>query len=292
VKGIASPQAHSALERLKNKKPSDTNQTLKRYGNERFLYRLSQSPYRDRFVLKGGALFQVWSGQMHRSTKDIDFLGFGDSREMESIFKSLCQASPDDQLLFDPDTVSVSHIKGQGYPGVQVTLVGYLGTARIPLRFDVGFGDITITKPLLSRFPVLLDEPPPVLLIYPIEAVIAEKLHAIQVLDMLNSRVKDFFDIWYASNNFGFKGRLLFESIKATFERRDTPLPVSLPQGLSDNFVAHQNGTNHWKMFLKTCPDGNLEFGDVVKRIRLFLAPVIQDRVSDLEWQPDKGWVE
>ncbi len=104
MKGIASPQAHSAFERLKNKKPSDTNQTLKRYGNERFLYRLSQSPYRDRFVLKGGALFQVWSGQMHRSTKDIDFLGFGDSREMESIFKSLCQASPDDQLLFDPDS--------------------------------------------------------------------------------------------------------------------------------------------------------------------------------------------
>ncbi len=292
MKGSEHLSAQSVFHRLKNKNPSDLNQALKRYGNERFLYRLAQSDFKDRYILKGGALFQVWSGQMHRSTRDIDFLGTGNPEETASIFKSLCHASDEDPVIFDPNSVSVSPIKvGQKYPGIRIKLNGFLGKAKIPLLFDVGFGDVITPKPQLSSFPVLLDHAPPILFTYPVETVIAEKLHAIVVLNMLNSRMKDFFDIWYASSHFDFEGDLLLEAVQATFQRRDTPPPSELPEGLSEHFIAHPNRVPQWRAFIQTCQDRTLGFREVVQHIRFFLEPVIMRQVAGLIWRPEMGWV-
>lgn len=205
--------------------------TLTRYAIERFLYRLTCSAYADQFVLKGAILFAVWTGQMYRPTRDIDLLGFGDSsaETLIHLFKEICAVEVDpDGLMFDGRSVQVEEIReAQEYPGQRVRLQAHLGQARISLQVDIGFGDVITPAAPEVEYPSLLDFPAPRLRVYPKETVIAEKFQAMVVLGFINSRMKDFYDVWLMSKEFSFAGRLLARAIQATFERRQTDLPHS-----------------------------------------------------------------
>ncbi len=218
---------------LAQERKEDFQLVLVRYGLERLLYRISQSAHRDRFVLKGAMLFQAWTGQLHRSTLDLDSHGTGDSAMdgIVAVFKDVCrQAVEDDGLTFDAESVSGEDIReDQEYDGVRIQIAATLGVARVPIQIDIGFGDAITPKPTKLKYPSLLGFAMPSIQVYPKETVDAEKYQAMVFLGIANSRVKDFFDLWVLGRTTEFDGSVLARAIRATFERRRTALPAKFP---------------------------------------------------------------
>lgn len=277
--------ATSVRQRLLNlarKRDEDPNLVLARYAIERLLYRLSISPYSERFVLKGALLFAVWTGQMHRPTRDLDILGYGDNSEeaLATIFQQLCMSdAPADGLQFDAEAIKVSEIReDQEYGGHRVRVLVRLGNARIQLHVDIGIGDTVVPAPHSVAYPVLLQgSPVPRLRVYPKETVIAEKLHAMTVLGKANSRMKDFYDLWVMARQFSFDGPLLVKAVTATFERRDTPVPAAKPVALTNEFARDPAKQVQWQAFLnRSRLDANSPgLEQVIGELGDFLLPVI-----------------
>jgi len=220
--------AASMHQRLLNQSKArgiDFNLLLARFTVERFLYRLAQSAYADQFVLKGAMLLQVWLPEAGRPTRDLDLLGYGDlsADRLRQIFADVCdQAVNPDGVRFLADSVTVRAIRQQDeYGGQRVTIGGYLGSARLHLQVDVGIGDRLTPPAEWIEYPVLLDLPRPRLRAYRPETSIAEKLHAIVVLDWQNSRMKDFFDIWRLAQTHSFAGGSLVAAVRDTFDIAD-----------------------------------------------------------------------
>jgi predicted nucleotidyltransferase component of viral defense system len=231
------------------------NQVLVRFALERFLYRLTQSQHADRFLLKGALLFTLWYGMPHRATRDVDLLGFGasDRASVAETFRDIAAVAVDDGIAFDPASVSVEEIRKEaGYGGVRVIIAGELARARCKTQIDVGFGDAVTPAPVDAKYPVLLsDLPAPRLRAYPTYTVIAEKLHAIALLGMTNSRLKDYFDLSVLLERETLDPDLLARAIKATFERRGMAVPDAAPIGLTDEFAHDSSRQSLWMAFLK-----------------------------------------
>lgn len=233
----------------------DYQTLLTRYALERLLFRLGHSSKGKRFVLKGAYAFLIWQGESHRQTRDLDLLGYGapESSRLEDLFRHLCAADvPDDGVLFETSSVAAAPIREQTeYGGIRLTLTARIDTARLPLQVDVGFGDAVTPAPLVEIFPALLEFPAPQVRAYPRETVIAEKLHAIVQFGIASSRMRDYYDLWYLSRRFAFEGPALTDAIAATFERRSTPLPSALPQGLTAAFGEDARKKQQWRAFRK-----------------------------------------
>jgi predicted nucleotidyltransferase component of viral defense system len=232
----------------------DFNQVLVRFALERILYRMTQSPHADRFLLKGALLFTLWYDMPHRATRDADLLGFGasDQGSVTQVFRDIAAVAVDDGIVFDPASVTVESIRKEaGYGGVRVVIAGDLARARCKTQIDVGFGDAVTPAPVDSVYPVLLaDLPAPRLRAYPTYTVIAEKLHAIALLGMTNSRLKDYFDLSVLLERETLDTGLLAQAIKATFERRGMAVPGALPVGLTDEFSQDASRQALWLAFL------------------------------------------
>ena len=248
--------AASIRQRLLNlarERGEDFQQMLINYALERLLYRLAQSEHRERFVLKGALLFRLWFNLTQRPTRDADFLGFGDADPecCATVLREIAamDVSAHDGLVFDAASVRATEIrKDAGYPGVRVTMRAALDGARIPVQCDIGFGDAITPEPVQQAYPTLLDMPAPVLVVYPLETVVAEKLEAMVKLAAFNSRMKDYFDLWVLMRFENMDRALLPAAIRATFARRQTALPASLPAGLTPEFAASQEKL--WQAFL------------------------------------------
>jgi hypothetical protein len=250
----------------------DLNLTLTKYGLERLLYRLSISEHAPNFLLKGALLFQLWYGQPHRPTRDADLLGFGldDLPTQVSVFRSICSIAVDDGVVFDPDSVAGTEIrKDAGYGGVRIDLRASLDGARLALQIDIGFGDAVTPAAQPVTYPTLLaDVPAPTLRAYPKATVVAEKLHAVTVLGMTNSRMKDFFDLWVLLHDTTMDDAELQRAIEATFARRQTAMPGAQPIGLSDAFFEDATKQVQWRAFLKKNKLAPMDLGEVVRTIR------------------------
>ncbi|NQT29965.1 MAG: nucleotidyl transferase AbiEii/AbiGii toxin family protein, partial [Candidatus Saganbacteria bacterium] len=185
---------------------------------ERFLYRFSCSEYADKFILKGALMFTVWQMPERRTTLDVDFLACFDNQiaSIEKVIKDVCRVSVvPDEIIFDPETVKGQKIKEDAdYEGVRVKFKGFLGRSRIVMQVDMGFGDIVYPKPEPINYPVILDFPRPHLKGYPVESMVSEKFEAMVKLGLLNSRMKDFYDIWLMMRQFNFDGLKLVEALK------------------------------------------------------------------------------
>jgi predicted nucleotidyltransferase component of viral defense system len=250
----------------------DPNLVLTRYGVERFLYRLSRSPYAEQFVLKGALLLLVWLGETLRPTRDADLLGFGELSDdaLNSIFREVCaiEVEPDAVTLL-PDTVEVRAIREEdAYGGRRVTLQARLGPARIRVQVDIGIGDAVVPGPQWLEYPSLRDLPRPRLRAYPREVVVAEKLHAVVLLGMRNSRMKDYFDVHALLREGSVDPRQLASAIASTFERRRTDVPEGLPVGLSDAFSDDAGHQTRWLAFLDKNRLQGPSLADVVREIR------------------------
>lgn len=258
---------------------SDFNQLLVRYALERFLYRLSQSPHADRFLLKGALLFTLWYDMPHRPTRDADLLGFGpsDLQSISQTFREIASVTVDDGIAFDPESVTADDIRKEaGYAGARVVITGELAKARCKTQIDIGFGDAVTPGPVQSEYPVLLEDfPAPRLRTYPVYTVISEKLHAIALLGMTNSRVKDYLDLWVMLDRESLNMNTLAQAISATFTRRDMAVPTDLPMGLSDEFAADPSRQALWAAFIRKNDLAMIPLADVVTRIRTALEPAM-----------------
>lgn len=291
---------HQRLLNLSRQRGIAFNRLMLLFAIERLLYRLSISDYADRFVLKGAILFMIWSESDFRPTRDLDLLGFGDSSNeaLLSIFQHLCQQQViDDGLTYEPQSVHVSAILvDQEYQGQRIELMGRLGSARIPLQIDVGFGDVIWPPPIAAEYPTLLDFPSPQVRIYSRESVIAEKFHAMVTLDLTNSRMKDFYDIWTLLHQFTFDGVLLTQAIDSTFGQRGTPLPIEAPLALTTAFSENPMKVTQWQAFLRRnqLEVGGASFAEVVAAIARFLLPPMQALATatpfTASWSVETGW--
>jgi hypothetical protein len=268
-------RAASIRARLLNRARSDKadfNLVLTRYSLERLLYRLSVSPWADQFLLKGALLFDLWFDQPHRPTRDIDLLGFGPSElaHLTDVFQRVCTQPCDDGMNFAPASVQSARIrKDANYEGVRVTLVGALDGARCSVQIDIGYGDAVTPAPERVAFPVLLeDTETPTLRAYPVYTVIAEKYQAIVSLGMANTRMKDYFDLWFLACYAEINPALLYQAITATFQRRKTPLPTVAPMGLTSTFGEDPAKQQQWRAFLSKSKLVAPNLAEVIPRLR------------------------
>ena len=278
----------------------DPNLVLTRFAIERFLYRLSRSPYAEQFVLKGALLLLVWLGETLRPTRDADLLGFGDLSEetLAEVFRSICTIDVEpDGVDFDPESIRVTPIRQEDpYGGTRITLTGHLGAARIRVQVDVGTGDTPTPEPTWLEYPSLLDLPKPRLRAYRPETAIAEKVHAMVVLGSKNSRMRDFFDVYALAEHASFEGRTLSDAIRTTFARRRTPIPQGIPLALTSEFADSREKKTQWTAFLRknrldTAPK---ELRRVVEGIAAFIGPVLSTLASsspfDGKWPAAGPW--
>ncbi|MBX3115218.1 MAG: nucleotidyl transferase AbiEii/AbiGii toxin family protein [Fimbriimonadaceae bacterium] len=241
---------------LAKDRSDDYNQVLIRYVGLRFLARLAASKYADKFLLKGATMFLVWRGLMHRPTSDIDLLGFIDADEatLADVIRSVCtQEVDEDGVQFDPDTIRVEKIRDEtAYGGLRCLINGTLGSAKLRVQLDVGFGDDVTPEPNVVEVPRLLaGEVPRVMGAYTPETVVAEKFEAIVKLGLANSRMKDYLDLDLLLQSGEIDGQSLAEALARTFKRRKTPLPQSLPIGLTEEFWSDELALRRWRAFEK-----------------------------------------
>lgn len=272
MKPTPSNVAASVLARLKNEAAKNLepfNPLLARYVGFRLLYRLSMSPHRNQFLIKGATMFLFWTGSVHRPTRDLDLLSLSqsDMEELRNLFAAICKLEcPEDGVVFDPDSVTSELIREQlAYGGSRVKLVGYLGTARIALQIDVGLGDAVTPGPVEVIIPGIVSAVPEARVHgYPVESAIAEKFHAMVVLGLNNGRMKDYFDVAYLADTISIDLDTLRQAVEATFRRRKTDLPADEPICLRKEFRTNEAVIARWRAFVRknsiTTPYGDLEY--------------------------------
>jgi predicted nucleotidyltransferase component of viral defense system len=296
--------AASVKQRLLNlakERNEDFNFLLTRYASERLLYRISRSKYARDFVLKGAMLFHLASRQLpHRPTRDVDLLGKGapELSRLEQVFREIMQVRvAGDGLAFLAESVRAERIREEDeYAGIRLRMESRMGSARITLQVDVGFGDAPVPAPRQETLATLLDFPSPRLLVYPWETVIAEKFQVMVDLGMANSRMKDYFDVRHLSRTLSFDGDTFARAIQATFERRRMALPADVPVGLSAAFSGDAAKQAQWRAFARRIGGGDaaLSLGGVVEELRRFLLPpveaLVQERRFEKKWPPGGPW--
>lgn len=272
-----------------------------RYATERLMYRISKSEYADRFVLKGAWLFFLW-GEPQRATRDVDFAGHftNSAEEVERIFREIIEADVDlqDALEFESDSLQLIQTQEGGeYHGFEIRVTARMGSSKLRIKVDLGFGDPLAEAPLTAELPAILDLPRPRVRIYSKEAVVAEKLEAIVKLGRITTRFKDYFDLFTLSREESFQGAKLQNQIEATFEHRRTDIPGSVPEGLEDAFAEEAESQKQWEAFRRRANvrSGPSNFSDAIARVRAFAHPVLESSAAGQtmtkNWDPGEGWV-
>lgn len=272
---------------------------LQYFAMERFLYRLAQSPFSDRFVLKGALLLTAWRAPLSRPTMDIDLAG-RTSNELDHIAElvgAVCEiVTEPDGIEFNRASIEVSRIKEDAdYEGVRVRFHATLAQARIPMQIDIGFGDVIVPGPTEIEYPTLLDFPAPVVQAYPREAVIAEKVEALTKLGLLNSRMKDYYDLALLSRMYPFEAQHLIEAIVATCRHRGTRIEAE-PIGLTEAFYADAARATQWRAFLRRSrfPEESGDLEKLVAEVRRFAFPLLAAAANEkpfkAHWPADGPW--
>lgn len=291
--------ADSVKARLKNfaiESGCTFQEALTYYGLERTIYRISVSQYADHFVLKGGIfLYAIFGRNYERATTDVDLLArriSNSGEEMKRIFQEILSQKIDDALVFDHESIAVENItEFKEYHGLHVSAVAYLDRTRIPIGIDIGFGDIIYPDAVQMDFPVILDMTPPRVNAYSLESSIAEKLEAIIHLGYLNSRYKDFYDIYVLSMKYEFSYEKLRKAVTETFENRGTQMTMDAA-AFGDEFLNDPLHQTRWKAFLKKKKAlVQVSLDETMGRIKDFVRPLLEG-TERAQWKPDKGFWE
>jgi hypothetical protein len=274
-------------------------EVLQYFVMERFLYRMARSPYADKFVLKGALMFTAWRAPASRPTKDIDLLARMDNRmdAIVPIVRQICeQAVEPDGVVFDLASLQGRVIKEDAdYEGVRVTFQASLDKAAVRMQLDLGFGDVVTPAPTITEYPTILEFAAPRLYGYSRETAIAEKFEAMVKLGRLNSRLKDFFDLWMLSRQFDFDGRGLALAVARTFEHRGTAMEFP-PVALTAQFGSDPVKKTQWRGFLSKSKltMAPHDFQDVLATIAVFLEPVAEaiqtGQAFAAQWKAPGPW--
>lgn len=276
------------------------NELLQYYAMERFLYRLSRSGHSERFILKGALMLRVWNSPAQRPTMDIDLLGRTSNRpeDVSEVIREIMDVEVEaDGLVYSPASVRAERITEDAeYDGIRIRFEARLDTARIFMQVDIGFGDVVHPAPVAAELPTILGNRAPRLLCYSRESVIAEKLEAMVRHGELNSRMKDFYDLWQLSKQYDFDGETLAEAVRLTFERRERVRSRSLA-AFSSTFI--ETKQVQWDAFRRRGRIGQApeSFREVVTELEEFLVPVLTSfesadgqQVRRWRWIAAKGW--
>ena len=260
---------------------------LARYFNERLLYRVSVSPYRENFLLKGGSLLYAFNGLGTRPTIDIDFMAQRISRDrehLEKVFREILSIEClEDGVTFDVNGLRSEPITVEKeYPGTRFFVTAKMDTIVYPMSMDVGFGDVVIPGPVTVDFPLLLQDVPSInIQAYSLETIVAEKFHAMVERDVNNSRMKDFFDCYQILTTKELDDEMLYEAIKATFDNRELAYNANL-QLFNDDFCTDEVRLKRWEVFLRKIQwKESLSFANVMA--------VVTERLKGLY---DRYWEE
>lgn len=290
--------ADSVKTRLKNFAISSGctfQEALVYYGLERTIYRISVSPYASHFILKGGIfLYAIFDRKYERATTDVDLLArriSNSAEEMKVVFRDIFAQDTNDALNFDLNSITVEDItEFKEYHGLHISAVAYLDRTRIPIGIDIGFGDVIYPNAVEMEFPVILDMEVPRVNAYSLESSIAEKLEAIVKNGSLNSRYKDFYDIYVLSEKFPFNYEELHNAVKETFTNRKTPITIDTA-AFGNEFLGDAMHQNRWNSFLKKkkalIP---VSMNDAMTRIKIFVTPLLTQIIDPItEWDPNEG---
>ena len=290
------------LHNIARKENIELNVLIVLYMQERILYRLSQSSYRDNFILKGGLLLFAYNGFKGRPTQDMDLLGkqlSSDIDNIQKVFKEIFNRDSNDGLVFSIDTMAIENIaEDVKYNGVRLKIRCLLGNAANILSIDIGFGDAIVPKPIEMQFPCILDsEPAPDIITYTMDSVISEKFHAMIKRGIMNSRMKDFCDIYMLSKSNNFEGAILAQALRETFERRNTSFEKD-PTVFNESFKNDRDKKLQWNAFIrKTKIEGiPIDFSEILLQIKTFILPVYERLLKEddfvKKWQCDiNEWV-
>jgi len=293
----------SVKQRLLNRARAEGRQfmsLLTTYANECFLRRLQASPHAGRLVLKGGLLLLVWRCPAPRPTIDVDFLAHipNDPDVAAGVIREVCQAEvEDDGMRFDLADLRVESIlEDADYAGLRLRFGASLGRARVRMQVDLAFGDVVVPMVQTGTLPAILpDYPSPRIRVYTPETTISEKFEAMVKLGILNSRMKDFYDIWLLAGCRSFDGGVLAKAIRATFDRRETEIPRDLSE-LVHSLASDPEKHSQWAAFVRKADVAGApaDFASVLALIELFLGPVVaacaSGRPFALRWFPPRPW--
>jgi predicted nucleotidyltransferase component of viral defense system len=278
----------------------DFQQAALYYAMERFLFRLSQTQWSDRLVVKGAVMLRVWDAAVARPTRDIDFLGRVDNtpEAIRGIVAECLLMKLDDGLAFESEIHAVPITVENHYPGVRVKVAGDLGGARFVLRLDVGINDAVVPDPGWVDYPVLLDDEAPRILAYQPATAVAEKFQAMIEIGLTNSRMKDYHDMWMLSRTLEFDGQDLADAMRATFERRDTELPTEIPAELTREYTGQPETSRMWDTYRRgfSAATGDLpeHLQEVADAIAMFVMPAAVAATTGAAfgktWTPTPGW--
>jgi len=267
------------------------NELLQYYGIERLLYRLSVSEHADKFILKGALMFNVWGMADLRPTRDIDLLGHISNaiESVKGIFRDICNLQTESDGLEFEDSVQSEYIKEDAdYAGIRITVIAHLGKARFPIQVDIGFADVITPAPEQLTYPTLLGHSAPLLYGYPRETTLAEKVQAMTVLEMANSRMKDFYDVWQLIEQFEFDGKVVQDALEKTFQNRNTAFPQK--DHVIFSGVFWESKAPQWNAFTRKLKIENaMELKDILEVIKRFLLPLLdasqQDVIFNKKWR-------
>ena len=268
-------------------------EALTYYGLERTIYRISVSKYAEHFVLKGGIfLYAIFERNYERATTDVDLLArriSNSSEEMKSVFRDIFSQDIDDTLVFDVDSITVDDItEFKEYHGLHISAVAYLDRTKIPIGIDIGFGDVIYPDAVKMDFPVILDMDPPRVNAYSLETSIAEKLEAIIHNGYLNSRYKDFYDIYVLSKTYEFYYHELHTAVIQTFDNRKTKMTMD-SAAFGDEFLNDPMHQTRWNAFLKKKKALiQVSMSDAMDWIKEFIRPLL-DGTEKTKWNHEKS---
>jgi predicted nucleotidyltransferase component of viral defense system len=290
---------HARLRNVAEERGLPTQVILQHYALERFLYRLSQTDYKNDFVLRGGLIFAGWGIDLRRPTLDIDLLGYTATaiNSLEEITTEICDYPVEpDGLRFDPESIRAEEImESRKYPGVRVKFDSYLGNVHIRMQIDFGFDDQITPHAIDIQYPTILDFSPPVLYGYPYETLIAEKTQSLITLGDANTRMKDFYDVWLLIHQVELDGKTLSTAILNTFRKRNTEIPQNLSEAISDSYAVQQE--NQWQAFLNSSDLAGKDipsFEQIIAEIKKFIDPLFSETSQGAKlapnWHPSGNW--
>ncbi len=308
-KEFPSNLAASVLDRLGNESKRlgrPFNEVLQHFAIERFLYRLSCSRFADRFILKGALMLRAREIDLYRPTMDIDLSGYvpnSIASISEIIRECIATEVEDDGVRFDASSLQAHAITQHAeYSGVRIIVMGTVGKTRLRVQVDVASGDVVVAGPVWIDYPALLDQPRPHILIYSLESAIAEKFSAMVTLEMNNSRMKDFYDIYNLCIHCPFDGAQLAKAIGATFSQRRVVIPLDVPIALTSTFAEDPAKQVQWKAFcrrkipyLSAISSETIDLVPIIDKIREFLLPPAHTAARGerfvKQWTPRGPWI-
>lgn len=295
-------KAKSILDKLKNKARNSGKSyqmLLQLFCQEEFLRRLSKSKYANNFILKGGLFLYSISNFDSRPTYDIDFMLKNQSNSVDNLtsilYEIIGDSTQNDFVTFElMGTEPIS--EHREYSGVRFKMRGIILNTKTQFDIDIGVGDVIVPKPQKVKMPTQLEGfESPEIIAYSIESVIAEKLDTIINRMKLTSRMKDFYDIYYISNTWGFDGRKLQQAIFETLENRKTIYEKNILEEIS-KLKEDSDMLFKWKAFIKNSIKIDLGFEKVMDTIVKFIVPVFKGIINENEffgqWDYEKNmWI-